>query len=183
MSLNQFARHLTAEISNFALQVSNAGFASIGLDQSLQSSVGKLHLFIRNAGVLPLLGDQKAFGNLQFFKLGIPGKPNDFHAILQGRRNGVQHVGGGDKEHLAQVILDVQVMIHERAVLFRIENFQQCRRGVTAEIHRHLIDLIEHDDGILSAGLLHHLDQLAWQSTYVRAPMAANFRLVPHSAQ
>ena len=70
----------------------------------------------------------------------------------------MQHVGGGDEEYLAQVVFDIKVMIHEHVILFRIEHFEQRSRGIATEVHRHLVDLIQHDDGVLRARLFHHLD-------------------------
>jgi hypothetical protein len=48
-------------------------------------------------------------------------------------RDRVQHVRRGDEEHLAQVVLDVEIVIDEHVVLFGIEHFEQRRRQVTAE--------------------------------------------------
>ena len=82
-----------------------------------------------------------------------------------------------------QIVLDVQVVIHEHVVLFRIENFEQRGRRVAAEIHRHLVDFIQHEDRVLCTGLLHHLDDLAGQRADIGAAMAADFGFVPHAAQ
>ena len=106
-----------------------------------------------------------------------------FHAVLQGGRNGVNHVRGGDEEDLGQVVLDVEVVVDEHEVLFRIEHFEQRRRGIAAEVHRHLVDFVEHEDRVLGAGLFHHLNDLAGQGADVGAAMAADFRFIAHAAQ
>ena len=93
------------------------------------------------------------------------------------------HIRGGDEEDLRQVVFHVEIVIHEHEVLFRIEHFQQRRGRVAAEVHRHLVDFVQHEDRILGAGLLHHLDDLARQCADVGAAMAANFSFIAHAAQ
>ncbi|HEY6386936.1 MAG TPA: hypothetical protein VIX91_14765, partial [Candidatus Acidoferrum sp.] len=46
----------------------------------------------------------------------------------------------------------------------RIEHFEQRGGRIAAEVHRHFVDFVEHEDRILGAGLLHHLDDLAGKS-------------------
>ncbi len=40
-------------------------------------------------------------------------------------------------------------MIAKLAILFGIEHFQQRRSGIAPEITAHLIDLVQHEDGII----------------------------------
>ena len=119
----------------------------------------ELDLLLGQAGFLALLGNQEALGDLHLLELGVARKPDHFHAILQGRRNGVHHVRRGDEKYLAQIVFDVQIMIHEHEILFRIEHFEQRRRRVAAEIGGHLVDFVQHEHRIAHAGLLHHLDE------------------------
>jgi len=58
----------------------------------------------------------------------------------------VHYVRRSYKENLRQVILHVEVVIDEHEILFGIEHFEQCGRWVTAEVHRHLVDFIQHKD-------------------------------------
>jgi len=85
----------------------------------------------------------------------------------------VHHVGGGYEEDLREVVLDVEVVIDEHEILFGIEHFEQRRRGIAAEVHRHFVDFVEHEDRVLGAGFLHHLDDLAGHGSDVGAAMAA----------
>jgi hypothetical protein len=64
-----------------------------------------------------------------------------------------QRVGGGDEHHVGQVVVEVEVVIVEGAVLLRVEHLEQRRRGVAAEVGRHLVDLVEEEDGVVRAGL------------------------------
>ena len=96
---------------------------------------------------------------------------------------GVQHVGRADEHDVRQVVLDVEVVVEERVVLFRVEHLEQRRRRVAAEVHRHLVDFVEQEHRVHRAGLLHHLDDLAGERADVGAAVAADFGLVAHAAE
>ena len=74
-------------------------------------------------------------------------------------------------------------MVVEGVVLLRVEHLEQRRRRVAAEVHRHLVDFVEQEDGIARAGLLEALDDLARQRADVGAAVAADLGLVAHAAQ
>ena len=80
-------------------------------------------------------------------------------------------------------VLDVEVVIEERAVLLGIQHFEQRRRRVAAEVHRHLVDFVEQEHRVHRAGLLHHLDDLAGEGADVGAAVAADLGLVTHAAE
>ena len=61
-----------------------------------------------------------------FLVLGITGDADNFHAVQQGAGN-VERVGGGQKHHLGQVEVHLQVMVIESVVLLRVQHFQQRR--------------------------------------------------------
>ncbi len=93
------------------------------------------------------------------------------------------HVGRGDEHDLGEVVLDVEIVIGEGVVLFRIEHFQQRRGGIAAEVHRHLVHFVEEEDRVDRAGLLHPLDDLAGEGADVRAAVAADLGLVADAAE
>ena len=74
-------------------------------------------------------------------------------------------------------------MIVERAVLLRIEHFQQCRGRIAAKIRGHLVDFIEQEQRIANAALGQVLNDLAGHRSDVGAPMAADLRLVANAPQ
>ena len=94
----------------------------------------------------------------------------------------MQHVGRGNEEDLAQVVLDVEVVIHEHEILFGIEYFKQGGGRVAAEVGRHLVDFVQHENGIARARLLHHLNDLARQGADICAAVAAYFSFIAHAA-
>ena len=95
----------------------------------------------------------------------------------------MKHVRRADEHHVREVVLDVEIVVEERAVLLGVEHFEQRRRRVAAEVHRHFVDLIEHDDGVFRAGLLHHLDELSGKGADIRAAMSADLSFIAHAAQ
>ena len=132
---------------------------------------------------LDLLRDQVALRDLDLLLLGVAGEANHLQAVLQRLRDRVHHVGGGDEEHRRQVELDVEVVVGEGVVLLRVEHLEQRRRGVAAEVHRHLVDLVEQEHRVARARLLHHLDDLAREGADVGAAVAADLGLVAHAAE
>ncbi len=129
------------------------------------------------------LSTRKRLRDLDLLELGVAGQLQHFHAVAQRLRNRVQHVGGADEHHVRQVVLDVEVVILEGGVLFRVEHLEQRRRRVAAEVHRHLLDFVEQEDRVDRAGLLHHLDDLAGEGADVGAAVAADLGLVAHAAE
>ncbi len=146
LRVDHLARDLAAHVADFALQIADAGFARVVLNQAVDAFVGEFDLLAGEPGLLHLLADQEALGDLHLFELGVARKADHFHAVLQRRRNGVQHVGGGDEEDLAQIVFDVEVVIHEHEVLFGIEHFEQRGRRIAAEIGGHLVHFVQHED-------------------------------------
>ncbi|MNT65880.1 hypothetical protein D3C72_2038990 [compost metagenome] len=58
-----------------------------------------------------------ALGNVQFFVFGVTGQTDHFHTIQQRSRN-VHGVGGRYEHHIAEIIVNFQIVIAERHVLF-----------------------------------------------------------------
>src|SRR5205809_539085 len=175
--------YLSADVCDLALQVAHSGLARVLTDEFQKCPVRVTNLLRLQPVGLDLLPDQEALRDLEFFQLGVTRQIYDFHAVLQGPRNRVQHVRGRDEHHHGQIELGVQVMIHEPMVLFRVQHFEQRGRRVPAEIHAHLVHFIEHEDGVPRSGFLHHLNDLARKGADVGTPVAPNFRFVPYAAQ
>ena len=74
-------------------------------------------------------------------------------------------------------------MIAETVVLLRVQHFEQRRGGVAADIHAHLVDLVEQKQRIAHSRLGQFLQQLARQRTDIGAAVAANFGFVANAAK
>jgi hypothetical protein len=72
------------------------------------------------------LGQQVPLGNLDLLILGVAGNADQLHAIHQRRRD-VERIGRRHEHHARQIVFDLEVVIHERRVLLRIEHFQESR--------------------------------------------------------
>ena len=131
---------------------------------------------------LDLLGDQVALGDLDLLVLGVAFEPDDLHPVEQRLRH-VERVGGGDEHHVRQVVVQLEIMVLEAAVLLGIEHLQQRRRGIAAEILAELVDLVEQEQRIAGPGLLQIGDDLARQRADVGPAVAADLGLVAHAAQ
>ncbi len=144
--------------------------------------IGNLELLGPETVLLDLLRKQIAARDVRLLVLGVPGQPDDLHAVEQRRRD-VERVRSADEHHLGKIEVDFQVVVAERRVLLGIEHFEQRRGRVPAEIHRHLVDFVEQVQRIADPGPRHVLHDLAGHRADVGAAVAADLRLVTHAAE
>ena len=138
---------------------------------------------VLDAVLFQLARDQEPVGDDQLLFLDITGELDHFQPVEQRRRDGHECIGGGDEHDLGEVESQLQIMIGEGVILFRVEHFQQGRGRVAAEILAELVDLIQHEERVGGPGAFHGLDDSSGQRADVRAAMAADFGLIPHAAQ
>ena len=105
------------------------------------------------------------------------------YLAVQQRLGHVKAVGGGDEHHLAEVVVDLQIVVVEGVVLFRIQHLQQGAGRVATPVGAHLVDLVEQEEGVGGLGLFHRLDDLAGHRADVGAAVAADLGLVTHAAE
>ncbi len=89
-----------------------------------------MHLIGLQAMLLQLARDKELPSDGDLFLLDVTGELDHLQSILERWRHRIEDIGRGDKQHLGQVIRDLDVMIGKRVVLLRIEHLQQCCRGV-----------------------------------------------------
>ena len=87
------------------------------------------------------------------------------------------------KDDVGQIKRYAEIVIAETIVLLGVEHFKQRRRRVAAEVRANLVDLVEHDQGIVSARLLQRLDHTARHCANVSSTVSANFSFVVNSTQ
>ena len=121
-------------------------------------------------------------GNRDLFFGDVTRQANHLHTVEQRPRNRVQRVGRADEQHFGQVQAQIQVMVEEIDVLFRIKGFEQGRGRVALEALTHLVDLVEHDDRVHHFDVFEGLHQLARLGADVRATMAFDLGFVTHAA-
>ena len=142
---------------------------------------------VRSAGrqsvEIELLGDDVLLGDLGLLLLAVAGELEDLQPVEQGGRDRLEHVRRGDEHDLRQVEVDVEIMVAERGVLLGVEDFQQRGGRIAAEIGAELVDLVEHEDGVIGPGLADALDDAARQGGDIGAAVAADLGLVVDAAQ
>jgi len=81
--LHQLARHLSADRADFALEIANAGFARVVLDNRGDAVIGKFDLFRLETVCLRLLAYQVALRNFELLSLGVSGQAENLEAVLE----------------------------------------------------------------------------------------------------
>src|SRR5690349_19111043 len=184
LAFGQAPRLLAGDRSDLALEVAHAGFASVAVDDFLQRFIREVDLLADLEAVFGgLLRNQVLVRDVDLLFAGIAGEFDNLHAVAQGLRNGIHPVRGGDESDLGEIKGHVKIMIAERGVLLRIEDFHKSRGRIAAEVATELVHFVEHAHGIVGLRALQALDDLARKSADVSAAMPANFRFVVHAAQ
>src|SRR3546814_20511160 len=119
-------------------------------------------------------------GDLDLLVLGIAFEPDDLHAVEQRLRQ-VERVRGGDEHDVAEVDVDLQIMVLELAILFGVENLEQRRGRIASEILAELVDLVEREKRVNRAGLFEVSHHLARQRAAVSYAVAADVSLGSHA--
>jgi hypothetical protein len=139
-------------------------------------------LFVLHAIVLELLGQQVLHGDVGLLVLGVTRQANHFHAVEQCRRN-VHRVRGRHEHHVAQIEVDLDVVVAKGVVLLRVQHLQQRARRVAPEIGAQLVDLVQQEQRIARTNLAQALQHLARHGADVGASVPADFGFVAHAAQ
>src|SRR4051812_19447517 len=74
-------------------------------------------------------------------------------------------------------------MVTERDVLLGVQDLEERRRRVAAEVHAHLVDFVEEEHRVRGTGFLQRLDDLARERADVSAAVAADLGFVTYAAQ
>ena len=130
-----------------------------------------------------LLGEQMTLGNVEFLGTGIGGKADDLHAVDEGKRDPVVIVRGGDKNAIRKIERQLEKMIAEIFVLLGIENLKQRRCRIAVHAGGELIDLVEHQNGVVNACRGDRLNDTAGHSAHVGLSVTANVSLVTDAAE
>ena len=167
---------LAGQPSDLPLELPHAGLAGVAGDDLRERLVGDVELVGLHAVLLELARDEVLPGDLLLLALGVAGEIHHFHPVEQRTGNVLDEIGRRDEEHLAQVERHAEIVVHERVVLGRIEHLEQRARRIALERDAELVDLVEQEDGILGAGLLHPLNDAAGHGADVGAAVARECR-------
>ena len=183
LALRNLERDLPGDAADGSFQLANAGLTRVARGDQGDGAVADLDVFRRQPVFLNLPWRQIALGDFEFLPVAVTRQRNYVHAIPQRRRNRAELVGGRNKQDFRKIERQIEVMISEGVILFRVENLEQCRRRIAAVISAQLVDLVEHHHGIVDARAANRLNHAARHRAHVSAAMAAQFGFITHAAQ
>ena len=122
-------------------------------------------------------------GDIIFFHPGITGQLDHIHTIPQGAGNTAQIVGRSNEQNMAQIVRNIQEMVIEGAVLFRVQGFQQSGCGVAPEISCQFIDLVQQHQRVGTLGRDHGRNDLTRHRANIGAAMTTDLGFIPHTTQ
>ena len=99
-----------------------------------------------------LLRKQMPFRNLYLLLCDISAYLNNLHPVKQWSWNGAYVVGGGYEQHFGKVVVNVQIVVVECVVLFRVKYFKQCRCRITVDsVLGNLVYLVKNEHRVRRA--------------------------------
>ena len=140
--LQNLSGHLSADISNPSLQVPDACFPGVIVDNLFQSCSRDGQILLRQAVALHLLGNEIILSNVEFFILCVAADLYHFHTVQQRPWNRLGGVGSGDEKSLRQIHRNLHIVIPEFHVLLAVQNLQQSRGGVSLVVAADLVNLV-----------------------------------------
>ena len=174
---------LAAQRSDDSFELTDAGFTSVVADQIGQDIFRKRELGSFQTVGFQLLLDQMVLGDIQFLDLGVGTELDDLETVSELVRDIVHVVRGRDEQDVGEIIGFFEIMVGEREVLFRVEDFQHGARGIAFVVGGHLVDLIDQEDRVERSRSLHALDDTARHGAEIGTAVTADLRFVTHAAQ
>ncbi len=113
LALGKTAGLLAADGAQSAFQVAHAGFASVVPDHVQNGVFRKFNLLFGDPVFFDLPRDQVLECDVYLLFFGVTLEFDDLHAVAQRLGDGIEHVGGGNEQHLGEVERNVQVVVAE----------------------------------------------------------------------
>ncbi len=177
------ARDLAGDRGQLALERAHAGLPREVPDDLEDRGLAEDEIAVLQTVVAAHLVDEMLGRDLELLRLDVAGDLDDLHAILERPRDLAENVRRADEHHAREVVVDVEIVVREGVVLLGIEDLEHRRARIAAEIHRHLVDLVEQEDRVRAARLLQALDDLAREGADVGSAVAPDLGLVAHAAE
>ena len=105
-----------------------------------------------------LVRPKETQGDRELLGVQVSREADDFHAIPKRLRNPSERVRSGHEKDVGEVVLQLQIMVRECLVLFRVQNLQEGGAGIAMEIARQFVDLIEQEHGVGGPATAHSLE-------------------------
>ena len=178
-----FQCDFTHHLADFLFQLTHTAFTGIVLDDVFNGRLAELHVFLLQAVLLHLFRNEVTASDFNLLFGDVTAHFNQLHTVEQRRWDGAQVVGRSDEHDVRQVVVNVNVIVVERVVLFRVEHFQHGRARVAMAIAAQLINLIQNDDRIRCFRFDQALDDTSRHGTDVRLAVTADFGFIVHATQ
>ena len=136
----KFAEHL----GDHLLQLTHAGFACITICEIYEGFRLEGYLVLSESIAFQLFREKMPGCDLNLLCSDVAGNGDYLHSVEKRSGDSLKRIGRSDKENIAQVVVDIQIIVVETGVLFRIKHLQQRGRRISLEILSDLINLIEH---------------------------------------
>ena len=133
--------------------------------------------------VIEFLRDKVTLGDFLFLLLQVARHLDEFHTVKQWARDRIQGVSRSDKEHLAEVIVHVQVVVVESVILLRVKHFEQRARRIALVVGADLICLVQDKNRVAGLCLAQVLNDTARHSADISTAVTADLRLVVQTTQ
>src|SRR5262249_18685746 len=108
----------------------------------------------------------------------VTGQLKHLHPIPQCRRYWIKQVRRGQEQNLREVERNIEVVINKGVVLFGIQNFEQRRRRIAAEIGSQLVDLVQNEQWVVGTRVAESLNDAARQRADISPSMSANLGFI-----
>ena len=167
----------------FFFKLTNAAFGGVLLYYMIVGFVAQLQFRFVEFVFVQNTRQQMAAGDFNFFLGQVAAEVYDFKTVKQRLLQGAERIGRGNKQHMRQVVVDVNVIVVEKLVLLRVEYFKQSGLGVTLEITPDFVNLVEQKNRITAAGALNGIDNTTRHSTDIGTAVSAYLGLVVQTAQ
>ena len=183
VSAGDFERDFPHHLADFLLQFAHAALAGIVFDDVLDGPFREFHVLLLQSRGVHFLRDEVAARYLDLLFRDVSAHLDQLHAVEQRSRDGGQVVCRGDEHHFREVIVDVNVVVVERAVLFRVEHFEHGRRRVAVAVAAQLVDFVEDDDRVRRFRLDQAFDDASRHGSDIRLAVSAYLRLVVYASE
>ena len=162
---------------------SDARLAGVAVNHISYRVVREAELTRGESVFLELFGDKMLLGDMELLLSRIAAEFYNLHAVIERRGDIGSDIRRGYKQHLAQVIGNLKIIVPERIVLFGIEHFEQRGGRIALVVAAELIDLIEQNERIRAARLLDSGDYSAGHRADIGLSVTAYLRLVMDAAE
>ena len=128
IALHAPARELARHPPDASLELAHSRFPRVGPHDAGRDFRRNQHRRRVDAVPLQLTREEELPRDRVLLLVEIAGEPDDLHPVAQRLGDRRQRVGRGDEQHLRQIVVDLEVVIVEGAVLLGVEHFEQRRR-------------------------------------------------------